>query len=58
MGRDEHNTSKGLNRLDQTPKNQITDDKYVEFSDELANQDNKEARARAEAPERRVERKL
>lgn len=58
MGRDEHNTSKGLNRLAQTPKNQITDDKYVEFSDELANQDNKEARARAEAPERRVERKL
>ena len=54
MGKDEHNSSKGKNRLAQTPKNQITDNKYVEFSEDLANHSDKEAQRRAEAANRRM----
>lgn len=58
MGRDELNASKGKKRLAQTPKNQLTDNKYVEFSEELADQDDKEAQARAKAADRRAKKNL
>lgn len=58
MGRDEHNTSKGKNRLAQTPKNQLTNNKYVEFSEEFADHNDKEAQARAQAADRRAKKNL
>ncbi|MFD1038215.1 YfhD family protein [Virgibacillus byunsanensis] len=56
MGRDEHNNSNGRNRLAQTPKNQIKDGIDVEFSEEFADHDDKEAQARSRAADRRVKR--
>lgn len=54
LGRDEHNPSKGKKRLAQTPKNQVTDSKYVEFSKEFADHNDKEAQARAKAADQRA----
>ena len=54
MGKDEHNKPKGRNRFAQTPKTQITKNTDIEFSEELADADDKEAQARARAAERRI----
>lgn len=54
MGRDEHNKPKGRNRFAQTPKNQITENIDVEFSYELADEDDQEALRRARAVDQRV----
>lgn len=53
MGRDEHRKARGKRFLAQTPKNQIADGVDVEFSEELADTEDKEAMARMrEADER------
>ncbi len=54
MGRDEHNKSQGRNRFAQTPKNQIMENVDIEFSHELADEEDKEAIARARAADQRV----
>ncbi|GAB3046340.1 YfhD family protein [Virgibacillus ainsalahensis] len=56
MGRDEHNKSKN-SFLAQTPKNQLTDGKDVEFAEEFADHDDKEAQSRSRAAEKRAKRK-
>ena len=56
MGKDEHKKSKN-SFLAQTPKNQIADGKDIEFSEELADHDDKEAQARANAAGKRRKRK-
>lgn len=55
MGRDEHKTSRrGRSRLAQTPKNQKSDSRYVEFSEEFADHDDKEAEARSKAADKQA----
>lgn len=54
MGRDEHRNPSGKKSLGQTPKSQIVDGKDVEFSEELADADDKEAEARAAAARERA----
>ncbi|HLS08488.1 YfhD family protein [Lentibacillus sp.] len=55
MGRDEHRTNRrGRPRLAQTPKYAKTDGEDVEFSEEFADPDDKEAQARSRAAENRV----
>ncbi|GGB42161.1 YfhD family protein [Virgibacillus dakarensis] len=56
MGRDEHNKSRGRNYLAQTPKNLKSDGIDVEFAEELADQDDKEAQTRSKAADKRVKR--
>ncbi|MFC4559520.1 YfhD family protein [Virgibacillus kekensis] len=56
MGRDEHNKSRGRNRLVQTPKNEKTDGRDVEFSRELADQEDMEALERSRQADQRVKR--
>lgn len=54
MGRDEHNKPRGRNRLAQTPKNQKSDGRDIEFSEELADTDDKIAQERSKAADRRA----
>lgn len=54
MGRDEHRRPKGKKALAQTPKNQIVKNADVEFSEDLADAEDKEARARSRAAEQRA----
>lgn len=55
MGRDEHNHSKGRNRLAQTPEsNKKTDGKDVEFIEEFADYADKEAKERSQAADKRA----
>ncbi|MDY0410327.1 YfhD family protein [Virgibacillus soli] len=54
MGRDEHRKSRGKRHLAQTPKNQLSDGLDIEFSEELADDDDKEAQNRSKAADRRV----
>ncbi|WP_174615599.1 YfhD family protein [Virgibacillus ihumii] len=54
MGRDEHNKSRGRNRLAQTPKNQKSDGRDIEFSEELADYDDKIAQERSKAADKRA----
>jgi len=54
MGRDEHKKDKGRNRFAQTPKTQITRNIDTEFSEAFADEEDKEAKSRARAAERRV----
>ena len=58
MGRDEHRKMKN-SRLAQTPKQQIkdTDGIDVEFSEELADEDDRKAMERSKAAERRMKNK-
>lgn len=53
MGRDEHKKKK-KNHLAQTPKNLKTDGIDVEFSDEFADADDREAQARSRAADKRA----
>lgn len=53
MGRDEHRKARGKRFLAQTPKNQISDGVDIEFSEELADADDKEAIARMRAADER-----
>ena len=57
LGRDEHNHAEGKNRLAQTPKNQLTDGKDVEFAEEFADNEDKEAQTRSHAADKRMKRK-
>lgn len=57
MGRDEHNKPRGRNFLAQTPKNQKTDGRDVEFSKEFADNEDKEAQARSRQADKRAKRK-
>ncbi|PWA09741.1 YfhD family protein [Pueribacillus theae] len=59
MGRDEHRKPKGKKALSQTPKSQIVDNDNidVEFSEELADAEDKEAQARAHAADKRAKNK-
>lgn len=54
MGKDEHNKAKGKNNFAQTPKNQLTDHIDVEFSQALADEDDREAQERARDADKRV----
>lgn len=56
MGRDEHRKKKN-SLLAQTPKQQISDGIDIEFSDELADGEDREAQARSEAARQRVKKK-
>ncbi|UJL46843.1 YfhD family protein [Virgibacillus sp. NKC19-16] len=56
MGRDEHNKAKN-SFLAQTPKRQLTDGKDVEFAEEFADHEDKEAQARSRAADKRVRKK-
>ncbi|OZU88910.1 YfhD family protein [Virgibacillus indicus] len=55
MGRDEHRKSKN-NFLSQTPKNQLTDGIDVEFAEEFADHNDKQAQARSRAADKRAKR--
>ncbi|ASN03517.1 YfhD family protein [Virgibacillus necropolis] len=58
MGRDEHNHSKGRNRLAQTPKSNLkTDGRDVEFIEEFADNADKEAQERSQAADQRAKKK-
>ncbi|WLV24033.1 YfhD family protein [Aciduricibacillus chroicocephali] len=56
MGRDEHATKRGNRHLAQTPKNQVkeSDGMDIEFSEELADTEDREAQERSKAAEARV----
>ncbi|WP_405099036.1 YfhD family protein [Oceanobacillus sp. FSL H7-0719] len=53
MGRDEHRKKKN-SFLAQTPKQQIRDGMDIEFSQELADQDDIEAQSRSKAASKRM----
>lgn len=59
MGRDEHNHSKGKNKrtLPQTPRQEKHDGIDVEFSKELADQEDWEALERSKEADERAHRK-
>ncbi|MFB4167960.1 YfhD family protein [Virgibacillus sp. JSM 102003] len=57
MGRDEHNKASGRNFLAQTPKYAKTDGRDVEFSEEFADHEDKEAQARSRQADKRAKRK-
>ncbi|WP_163536727.1 YfhD family protein [Gracilibacillus sp. YIM 98692] len=57
MGKDEHKRNKGRNHLAQTPKNQISDGRDIEFSEELADAEDREAQARSRAADQRAKNK-
>ncbi|WP_188455991.1 YfhD family protein [Virgibacillus oceani] len=56
MGRDEHNHTKGKrSKLQQTPKyEKQSDGRDIEFSEEFADQEDKEAQARSKAADKRA----
>ncbi|MGP4061368.1 YfhD family protein [Halobacillus sp. H74] len=56
MGRDEHNNGKGKKKykLPQTPKNEKNKNIDVEFSEEIADRDDKIAKERSKAADRRA----
>ncbi|MDO6451611.1 YfhD family protein [Oceanobacillus profundus] len=56
MGRDEHKKRKN-NFLSQTPKNQKTDGIDVEFSNEFADAEDREAQARSRVADKRAHEK-
>lgn len=57
MGRDEHNKSKN-SFLAQTPKSQLKKDGVdVEFSEEFADYEDKEAKARSQEADKRAKRR-
>ncbi|CDQ41075.1 MULTISPECIES: YfhD family protein [Virgibacillus] len=53
MGRDEHRKQRN-NYLSQTPKNQKSDGLDVEFSEEFADHEDKEAQARGRHADKRA----
>lgn len=57
MGRDDHKRKTGKNFLAQTPKNQLSDGIDVEYSEELADHDDKVAQARSRAADNRAKQK-
>lgn len=57
LGKDEHRTPKGKKQLSQTPKTEITDNTYVELSEDLADHHNKEAQRRKQAADQRMNKK-
>lgn len=57
MGRDEHKKSRGKRFMAQTPKNQLSDGLDIEFSDELADDDDKEAQRRSRQADQRAQKK-
>lgn len=57
MGRDEHSKARGKRFMAQTPKNQLSDGIDVEFSEEMADADDKEAIARSKQANKRVKKR-
>ncbi|MBS4205784.1 YfhD family protein [Lederbergia citrea] len=59
MGRDDRRKARDKNKqkLPQVPKNMKSDGLDVEFSEELADQDDREAMARSQAADKRAKRK-
>ncbi|WP_284140785.1 MULTISPECIES: YfhD family protein [unclassified Virgibacillus] len=57
MGRDEHRTSRGKRTLAQTPKSQLSDGVDIEFSEELADDDDKAAQIRSRQADNRASNK-
>lgn len=55
MGRDEHRKPKGRNHLAQTPKNLKSDGIDVEFSEALADENDKQAQERAFRADQRAQ---
>ncbi|RKQ33226.1 YfhD family protein [Oceanobacillus halophilus] len=55
-GRDDHKKKRN-NVLAQTPKNQLSDGIDIEFSEELADAEDKEAQARSKAADKRAKSK-
>ncbi|MFC4404658.1 YfhD family protein [Gracilibacillus xinjiangensis] len=53
MGRDDHKNRKNKNNLPQTPKNQKSDGIDVEFSEELADTEDREAQMRSKRADQR-----
>ncbi|MGM8211335.1 YfhD family protein [Virgibacillus sp. W0430] len=56
IGRDEHKKARGKRALAQTPKNELTDGMDIEFSEELADLDDKVAQKRSRKAEERSKR--
>lgn len=56
MGRDEHNKAKN-SFLAQTPKSQLKDGRDVEYAEEFADHDDKEAQARSRSADKRAKKK-
>mgnify|MGYP001176803958 CR=1 FL=1 len=56
MGRDEHKR-RSNKHMAQTPKKQLTDGIDVEFAEELADHNDKEAQARSQAADRRAKKR-
>lgn len=57
MGRDEHKKSRGKRFMAQTSKNQLSDGLDIEFSEELADTDDKKALERSRQADRRAKKK-
>jgi len=57
MGRDEHRNKKNQ-YLAQTPKTEVSDGIDIEFSEELADIDDRKAQERSKAAERRVKARI
>ncbi len=57
MGRDEHKKNTTRNPLAQTPKTEKTDGIDVEFSNELADTDDLEAKERSEKADKRAKKR-
>ena len=59
MGRDDRRKARDKNKqkLPQVPKNMKSDGQDIEFSEELADHNDKEAMARSEAADQRAKRK-
>ncbi|MBS4179124.1 YfhD family protein [Lederbergia citrea] len=59
MGRDDRSKARDKNKqkLPQVPKNMKSDGLDVEFSEEMADQDDREAMARSQAADKRAKRK-
>jgi len=58
MGRDEHKKARGKRHLAQTPKNQLSDGIDVEFSEELADEDDKKAQQRMRQADQRAKKNM
>ncbi|HLR52327.1 MAG TPA: YfhD family protein [Candidatus Avamphibacillus sp.] len=58
MGRDDNKKARGKRHLAQTPKNQISDGIDVEFSEEIADADDKKAQQRMRQADQRAKRNM
>lgn len=57
MGRDEHKKARGKRFFAQTPKNQLSDGVDIEFSEELADEEDIQAIKRSKQADQRTKKK-